>query len=257
MAVCQNSHAMNSINNPLRYSRQTTLPSIGTAGQLQLQNSSVLIIGAGGLGAPASMYLASSGIGQILINDFDTVDITNLPRQVYYRDADTGSLKAQVAAERLREINPATDVIALDQRLDKEALSEYIESVDAVLDCSDNFATRWTINEICHAQRKAFVSGAAIRWEGQLTVFRFDQQQTPCYRCLYNEDDENLHNCAGQGILAPIAGTVGTMMATETIKLLLGIDTHLAGSLWVYDGMAGISRNIKISSRTNCSVCSK
>lgn len=243
------------MNDDIRYSRQTTLPAIGSDGQIRLRDSSVLVVGAGGLGVPAATYLASSGVGQLLINDFDTIDVTNLPRQVLYRDADTGSFKARVAAERLIDLNPAIDVIALDERMDRSALEECIDSVDAVLDCTDNFATRWLINEVCHAHQRPLISGAAIRWEGQLTVLRFDQQQRPCYRCLYNEDDENLHNCEGQGIVASVAGTIGTMMATETIKLLLGVDSDLTGSLWVYDGQAGSSRTIKIRHQEDCPVC--
>lgn len=232
-----------------------TLPAIGTAGQARLSESSVLIVGAGGLGVPAATYLASSGIGQILINDFDTIDASNLPRQILYRDEDIGSFKARVAAERLRELNPATDVVALDERMDRDTLSDCITAVDAVLDCTDNFTTRWLVNELCHASRKAFVSGAAIRWEGQVTVFRFNSRRSPCYRCLYSEADENLNDCEGQGIVAPVAGTVGTMMATETIKLLLGIESALTGRLWVYDGLAGASRSIGIPAAPDCPVC--
>ncbi len=242
-------------DNDVRYSRQITLPTIGKAGQACLAESSVLIIGAGGLGVPAATYLASSGIGQILINDFDTIDASNLPRQVLYREEDTGSCKARVAAERLRAINTEADIIALDERMDRQALEECIPAVDLVLDCTDNFATRWLINEVCHANRKAFVSGAAVRWEGQVAVFRFDVQRNPCYRCLYNENDENLNDCAGQGIVAPVAGTIGTMMATETIKVLLGIESDLQGRLWTYDALAGSSRIINIPAASDCPVC--
>lgn len=243
------------IDHDIRYSRQLTLPSIGKAGQARLGDASVLIVGAGGLGVPAATYLTSSGVGQILINDFDSIDASNLPRQVLYREADTGSFKARVAAERLRELNPAVDVVALDERMERDTLKECVGSVDAVLDCTDNFTTRWLINEVCQANRKPFVSGAAIRWEGQLAVFRFDTHRRPCYRCLYSEEDENLNDCAGQGIVAPVAGTVGTMMATETIKLLLGIESDLQGRLWTYDALAGSSRNIKVPASPDCPVC--
>ena len=238
-----------------RYSRQITLDNIGAEGQAQLQTSSALLIGAGGLGAPAGLYLASSGIGQLLINDFDTIDATNLPRQVLYREADIDSFKAPVAVERLRAINPELDAIALDERMDREVLHECVAAVDVVLDCSDNFATRWLVNEVCHANRKPLISGAAIRWEGQVAVFRHDQPEAPCYRCLYTEEDENLNDGAGQGIVAPVAGTVGTLMATETIKRLLGIDSDLDGRLWVYDGLAGNSRSIAIPRQPDCPVC--
>jgi molybdopterin/thiamine biosynthesis adenylyltransferase len=239
--------------NDLRYSRQITLPAIGKAGQERLRDSSLLVVGAGGLGTPASLYLATSGIGQILINDFDSIDESNLPRQILYKDADVGSFKARVAAENLRMMNPNIDVVALDERMDAEVLAECVTSVDAVLDCSDNFATRWLVNETCFKANKALISGAAIRWEGQVAVFMPGGK--PCYRCLYSEEDENLNDCAGQGIVASVAGTVGTLMATETLKVLLGIESDLRGKLWVYDGMAGSSRNFTIPANDSCTVC--
>jgi molybdopterin/thiamine biosynthesis adenylyltransferase len=240
----------------IRYSRQITLPAIGTAGQQRLGDASVLIIGAGGLGAPASMYLASSGVGQLLINDFDTVDVSNLPRQILFREEDSGKAKATTTTKHLQAINPDMKAIAIGERLDRDGLTELTAAVDVVLDCTDNFASRWLINEVTFDQNKPLISGAAIRWEGQVAVFRNDLAAGPCYRCLYSEADENLNDCAGQGIVAPVAGTVGTMMATETIKQLLGIDSSLHNSLWIYDGLAGTSRNIGIPAKTDCPVCS-
>jgi molybdopterin/thiamine biosynthesis adenylyltransferase len=240
----------------LRYSRQITLPAIGATGQQRLGDTSVLIVGMGGLGTPASMYLANSGVGQLLINDFDTVDTSNLPRQVLYRDADTGKPKATAAAECLKLINPNVTTIAMGSRLGRDGLTELTAAVDVVLDCTDNFTSRWLINEVCADMKTPLVSGAAIRWEGQLAVFRHDQAGGPCYRCLYSEADENLNDCAGQGIVAPVAGTVGTMMATEAIKLLLGIESASAGNLWVYDGLAGTSKTIAIPAQPDCPVCS-
>jgi molybdopterin/thiamine biosynthesis adenylyltransferase len=239
----------------IRYSRQTTLPAIGEAGQARLRDASVLIIGAGGLGTPTSLYLASSGIGQILINDFDSIDASNLPRQILYRDEDVGASKAQVAAERLRAVNPTIDVVALNERMDRDALAECVSKVDAVIDASDNFTTRWLVNEITFSQSTPLISGAAIRWEGQVAVFMQDNDKSPCYRCLYSEEDENMNDCAGQGIVAPVAGTVGTMMATETIKVLLGIESGLQGKLWVYDGLAAANRNVVIPKLNDCPVC--
>jgi molybdopterin/thiamine biosynthesis adenylyltransferase len=239
----------------IRYSRQITLPAIGVKGQQRLGDASVLIIGAGGLGAPASLYLASSGVGQLLINDFDTVDSTNLPRQVLFRDEDVGKAKATAATRHLQSVNPDIKAIAIGERLSRDALPELVASVDAVLDCTDNFASRWLINELTFAHNKPLIVGAAIRWEGQVAVFRNDLSNGPCYRCLYSEDNENLNDCAGQGIVAPVAGTVGTMMATETIKILLGIESGLQGSLWIYDGLAGSSRSISIPCDSDCPVC--
>jgi molybdopterin/thiamine biosynthesis adenylyltransferase len=178
----------------IRYARQTTLPAIGADGQQQLGDASVLIIGAGGLGTPASMYLASSGVGQLLINDFDSIDASNLPRQVLYRDADVGKPKATTATQYLKGINPDINAIAIGERLNRDALPELVASVDAVLDCTDNFASRWLINEVTFALNKPLIVGAAIRWEGQVTVFQNDQANGPCYRCLYSEEDENLNN---------------------------------------------------------------
>ncbi|MCP4001054.1 MAG: HesA/MoeB/ThiF family protein [Gammaproteobacteria bacterium] len=244
------------MNDDIRYSRQITLPAIGTQGQTQLGDASVLIVGMGGLGTPASMYLANSGVGQLLINDFDTVDTSNLPRQILYRDTDTGKAKATAAAECLKLINPNVTTIAMGSRLARDGLTELTAAVDVVLDCTDNFTSRWLINEVCADMKTPLITGAAIRWEGQLSVFRHDQAGGPCYRCLYSEADENLNDCAGQGIIAPVAGTVGTMMATETIKLLLAIESVLAGNLWVYDGLAGTSKTIAIPAQPDCPVCS-
>jgi molybdopterin/thiamine biosynthesis adenylyltransferase len=245
------------VSDELRYSRQIALPAIGSAGQTLLNDASVLIIGAGGLGNPASLYLASSGVGQLLINDFDTVDTSNLPRQVLYRESDTGKPKATAAAKQLKAINPHMNAIAISERLDRDGLSELVAAADAVLDCSDNFASRWLLNEVALTLKKPLVSGAAIRWEGQVSVFRFDQHKSSCYRCLYSEEDENLNDCAGQGIVAPVAGTIGCMMATETLKVLLGLPSDMNRKLWVYDGLAGSSRLISIKVNKECPVCQR
>lgn len=239
----------------IRYSRQITLPAIGTAGQTRLGDASVLIIGAGGLGSPASLYLASSGVGQLLINDFDTIDESNLPRQILFRAADIGNAKVTATTRQLKAVNPDMNAIAIGERLDRDGLNDLVANVDVVVDCTDNFASRWLINEVTLEQRKPLVSGAAIRWEGQVAVFRNDLDEGPCYRCLYSEADENLNDCAGQGIVAPVAGTVGTMLATETLKLLLGIESNLTDALWVYDGLAGSSKVIRIPRLDNCPAC--
>jgi molybdopterin/thiamine biosynthesis adenylyltransferase len=241
----------------IRYSRQITLPAIGSTGQQKLSDASVLIVGMGGLGNPAALYLASSGIGQLLINDFDTIDASNLPRQVLYRNEDADKPKATTAAELLKSINPDINAIAIGERLDRDGLTELTASVNVVLDCTDNFAARWLINEVCADMQTPLVSGAAIRWEGQVAVFRHDQRGGPCYRCLYSEADENLNDCAGQGIIAPVAGTVGTMLATETIKLLLGIDSGIEGKLWAYDAISGSVQLISIPAKPDCPVCSQ
>ncbi len=250
--------ANSELSNSVRYSRQLALSRIGNAGQERLANSRVLIVGAGGLGNPAALYLATSGIGHIVISDFDTVDQSNLPRQVLFRDADVGHPKAEILALRLAEANPGITAIGISRRLDAEALAAEVQLADAVLDCTDNFHSRWRLNEICHAEKTPLVSGAAIRFEGQLTLFRFDKQNSPCYRCLYTEADENLNDCAGQGVLASVAGTVGVMMATETIKLLTGNAGEAQDAqarLWVYDALAGYSKYLGISPVDDCPVC--
>ena len=239
----------------IRYARQLSLPQIGKDGQARLANARVLIVGAGGLGNPAGMYLASAGAGHIVISDFDSVDESNLPRQILFRDSDVGFPKAEILARRLIELSPDLTAVGISRRLDKDALTEEAGFADVVLDCSDNFPTRWLVNEVCYATETPLVSGAAIRFEGQVTVFPFDRNESPCYRCLYAEDDENLLDCAGQGVLAPVAGTVGTIMTTEAIKLLAGIDSDLAGKLWVYDGLSGTSRSLGIKPKGDCPVC--
>ena len=173
-------------DNSVRYSRQLALAQIGSGGQEQLANARVLIIGAGGLGNPACLYLATSGVGHLVVSDFDTVDASNLPRQVLFRDADVGNPKAEILALRLAEANPQITAIGISRRLDADALAAEVRLADAVLDCTDNFRSRWLLNEICHAEKTPLVSGAAIRFEGQLALFRFDQQSSPCYRCLYS-----------------------------------------------------------------------
>lgn len=240
---------------PLRYARQTSLPQLGAEGQERLGKSRALVIGLGGLGTPAILYLANSGVGHLTICDFDKVDETNLPRQVLYAPGDIGEAKTRAAAAYLWARVPDTDVTELDGRLSEEELSDAVAGVDVVLDCTDNFRSRTMINRVCRANARTLVTGAAIRFEGQLSVFDFSRAQTPCYGCLYTAGDENLEDCAGQGILAPVVGTIGCMMATETIKALLGIESHLNGKVWVYDGLAGSSRTVAIPSRRDCSVC--
>ncbi len=240
----------------LRYSRQTVLPQIGAAGQEKLAGARVLIIGLGGIGSPAALYLANAGVGRLALNDFDRVDASNLPRQILFRPGDIDKSKAVAAAENLSAWNPQTSTQALDQRLDDDQLAAAIADCDVVLDCCDNFATRSRVNRACLAAKKPLVSGAAIRFEGQLAVFHHDQDGGPCYTCLYPEVNELLENCAGQGILGPVAGTIGSMMATETIKLLCGLPSDLSGRLWLYDGLAGSSRTFRIRRRLNCEACS-
>jgi len=190
-----------------------------------------------------------------MLNDHDRVDVTNLPRQILFEENDIGEWKTAATARRLKQLNPAANLDTLNIRLPEPALLEAVSTSDAVLDCTDNFATRGLINRVCHQAGKPLISGAAIRFEGQLALFRHDLSNRPCYNCLYSEADENLESCAGQGILAPVVGTIGCMMATETIKCLLGLDSDLDGKLWMYDALAGTCKTIGIPPRDDCPVC--
>jgi adenylyltransferase/sulfurtransferase len=239
----------------LRYSRHLSLSKFGAEGQQQLARSTALIVGLGGLGAPAALYLANSGVGHLIVNDFDRVDLTNLPRQILFRHDDVGEFKTSATSQSLKDANPELEITQVNERLTDTRLGEVVASADVVLDCTDNFPTRTMINDACVAAGAPLVSGAAIRFEGQLSVFRPDQPGGPCYRCLYSAEDENLGSCAGQGILAPLAGTVGCMMATEAIKVLIGLDSELNGKLWIYDGLTGSTRLVTIRPRPDCPTC--
>ena len=237
-----------------RDARHLALPQVGADGQRRIAQSSVLLIGVGGIGCPAAAYLASSGVGRIVVCDFDTVDETNLGRQVLYGPGHIGELKAEVAASRLRKINPAIDVTAITQRLTGEALADAARNADVVLDGSDNFATRFEVNDACVEVGRRLISGSAIRFEGQLAVFGPEYSASPCYRCLYEEADESLGSCAGNGVLAPIPGVIGTMMAVEALKFLAGVDSPMP-LLRLYDGIASEFRHLGVSKRPDCPVC--
>ena len=237
-----------------RDARHLALPQVGADGQRRISESSVLLIGVGGIGCPAAAYLASSGVGRIVACDFDTVDETNLGRQVLYGPGHIGELKADVAAARLRKINPEIDVTAITERLSGAALATAVADVDVILDGSDNFATRFEVNDACVEAGRRLISGSAIRLEGQLAVFGPDYAASPCYRCLYEEADESLGSCAGNGVLAPIPGVIGTMMAVEALKFLAGVDSPVP-LLRLYDGTASEFRHLGVSKRPECPVC--
>ena len=237
-----------------RDARHLALPQVGADGQRRIAESSVLLIGVGGLGCPAAAYMASSGVGRIVVCDFDTVDETNLGRQVLYGPGHIGELKAEVAAARLRKINPEIAVAAVTERLVGDALAAAARDADVVLDGSDNFATRFEVNDVCVATGRRLISGSAIRFEGQLAVFGPDYSTSPCYRCLYDEADESIGNCAGNGVLAPVPGVIGTMMAVEALKYLSGVNTP-APLLRLYDGVESEFRRLGVSKRPDCPVC--
>jgi adenylyltransferase/sulfurtransferase len=240
----------------LRYSRQIMLPQVDFAGQEKLLASRALVIGAGGLGSPAAMYLAAAGIGQLAIADHDVVDLSNLQRQLLHRNADIGRAKTASARDTLLSINPDILITALPVSLQDAALDEQVRLADVVLDCSDNFATRFSVNTACVNQRTPLVSGAAIRMQGQLAVFDSRKENSPCYSCLYKEGEDAEQTCAETGVLAPLVGIIGSMQALEAIKLILSVGNSLAGRLVVFDGLQHEWRTLKLLRDPACPVCS-
>lgn len=238
-----------------RYARHLALAGFGAAEQARLRDATALVVGAGGLGSPALLYLAAAGIGRLVVSDFDTVDITNLQRQVLFDIDDIGRPKATAAAARLEALNPDTAVVPVYARLAGDELAAAVASADVVLDCCDNFATRFAVNAACVAARKPLVSGAAIRFEGQLAVFRADHAGTPCYRCLWEEDAEGLENCRGNGILGPVTGVIGSMMAVEALKIASGCAPSADGRLMLYDAREGAWRSLRLERDPQCPVC--
>ena len=241
----------------LRYSRQILLPKIGIEGQQKLLDSHVLIIGAGGLGSPAALYLASAGIGHITIADNDEVELSNLQRQILHRHADIGRAKVESARQTLTALNPDVQVTPLHTRIDGQQLDNQVKQVDLVIDGSDNFATRFAVNAACVANRTPLVSGAAIRMEGQLTVFLPQQTDSPCYRCLYKEGEEPDQTCTDNGVLSPVVGIIGSMQALEAIKVLLELGQTLCGRLLVFDGLYHEWRSLKLAKDPACPVCNQ
>ncbi|MBK1693477.1 molybdopterin-synthase adenylyltransferase MoeB [Chromatium weissei] len=238
-----------------RYSRQILLPNFGTAGQERLHAARVLIIGLGGLGSPVALYLAAAGVGRLLLADSDTVELSNLHRQILHTTARIGMTKAQSAQQTLAARNAEVELVTIEQRLTAENMLALVQQVDVVVDCCDNFATRFAINAACVAARRPLVSGAVLRLEGQVTVFS-GQPGDPCYRCLYpDSEDFTGDTCATNGILAPIAGIIGSTQATETLKILTGIGTPLIGQLLVLDGLNMQWRNLRLRADLACPVC--
>ncbi len=237
-----------------RDARHLALPQVGEAGQKRIAQATVLLIGVGGIGCAAANYLASSGVGHLMLCDFDTVDETNLGRQVLFGPTDVGALKADVAAAGLARINPGIRITALTERLTGAALADAVGRSDVVLDGSDNFTTRFQINDACVAAACCLISGSAIRLEGQLAVFGPDYSGSPCYRCLYTEADESLDNCAGNGVLAPVPGVIGTLMAVEALKFLAGL-TMAPGVLRLYDAAGGEFSNVNVKKLGDCPTC--
>jgi molybdopterin/thiamine biosynthesis adenylyltransferase len=240
----------------LRYSRHILLPEIGIEGQQKLLDAHVLIIGAGGLGCPAALFLAASGVGTLTLCDGDTVDLTNLQRQILHRTSSIGISKVASAQTALAEINPEVRVIALNERADALRLLELVAQADVVLDCSDNFATRYALNRACVQMGKPLVSGAATRFDGQVTVFDLRHAHSPCYHCLYPEEaDAEETRCAVMGVFAPLVGIIGSLQAAEALKILLETGSSLCGKLLVLNALHMELRTIKLGKDKSCSVC--
>jgi len=241
-----------------RYSRHLLLKEVDFAGQQRLLASRVLVIGLGGLGSPLTMYLASSGVGHLVICDDDRVDLSNLQRQIVHRTADVGRDKVASAKETLLALNPDIEITAIKARLTGEALREQVRLADVVVDASDNFATRFALNSACVAEQKPLVSGAVIRMQGQVTVFQPGHAHSPCYHCLYAGMDgaeAANENCSQQGVLAPVAGIIACVQATETLKLLMNIGDVLTGQLLLLDALSMVWRTVRVSKDPACAVC--
>ncbi|PJI47218.1 MAG: molybdopterin-synthase adenylyltransferase MoeB [Pseudomonas sp.] len=242
-------------NELLRYSRQILLPQIDVDGQLRLKDSRVLIVGLGGLGAPVALYLAAAGVGELHLADFDTVDLTNLQRQIIHGTDSVGVGKVDSAIARLTALNPDVKLVAHRQALDADSLDATVAAVDLVLDCCDNFGTREAVNAACVAAKKPLVSGAAIRLEGQLSVFDPRREESPCYHCLYGHGSEAELTCSEAGVVGPLVGLVGSLQALEALKLLAGFGDPLVGRLLLIDALGTRFRELRVKRDPQCAVC--
>jgi len=240
----------------LRYSRHILLEEFGIDGQARVSAARALVIGAGGLGSPVALYLAAAGVGRITLVDHDELDLTNLQRQIAHTTARVGMSKVESAAEAMRAINPDITVEAVKLRAEDQLLSRLVADADVVVDCSDNFQTRHAVNRACVAHVKPLVAGAAIRFDGQLSVYDTRNATAPCYACIFPPDaDFDETRCAVLGVFAPVVGTIGTLQANEALKLLAGIEPSLAGSLLMFDGRRTAFDSLRIARDPGCSVC--
>lgn len=240
----------------LRYSRQIILPEVSIEGQQTLLNSTLLLIGMGGLGSASAMYLAAAGIGHLIIADFDKVALSNLQRQVIHHTADIGKDKISSAKEKMLAINPNIKVTTI-KNLDENNINTWVAKVDLVLDGTDNFESRFEINQACVNEKTALVSAAVIRFEGQLSVFKGYEAEQPCYQCLYPVVGDNDENCTNNGILAPVAGMMGTMQALQAIKVVLNLGEQLLGKLIIIDALDLTFRTVRINQDKSCKICTR
>lgn len=240
----------------LRYSRQILLPQFDVAGQERLLQSSVIIFGLGGLGSPAALYLAASGVGKLILVDPDTVDLSNLQRQIVHSQSTVGAPKVISAQQRLQQINPTIQIEICEQALSGDALLAQITQADLVLDCTDNLATRLAINSACVQAQKPLVSAAAIRFEGQIGVFKASAQQ-PCYQCFYGKVADLPQTCSTNGVLGPVLGVLGSMQAIETVKLLTQMGEPLLGRILLFDALSMEWNTIRVPKRADCPACAE
>ena len=239
----------------LRYSRQIMLPEMDIEGQQKLLDATVLIVGMGGLGCPAAMYLAAAGVGHLIIADDDTVELTNLQRQIAHSQANIGQAKVQSALATLQGLNPSVRITALEERLDQARLAQLLPEVTVALDACDNFSSRFALNQACIDQRVPLVSGAAIRMEGQVAVFDSRDESSPCYQCLYRQGDDAQATCATNGVMAPVVGIIGAVQAMEAIKLITGIGSPLTGRLLLLDAKNLQWREMRLPKDPQCKAC--
>ncbi|MFT6431024.1 MAG: adenylyltransferase/sulfurtransferase [Halopseudomonas sp.] len=239
----------------LRYSRQILLPQLDIDGQQRLLDSRVLIVGLGGLGAPVALYLAAAGVGTLVLADHDEVDLTNLQRQIIHQTADVGRSKVESATDSVRALNPEVEILQLPRALAGEELIKAVANVDLVMDCCDNFATRQAVNAACVCLRRPLVSGAAIRLEGQLSVFDSRRDDSPCYECLYGSGEETVLSCSEAGVIGPLVGLIGSLQALEALKLLAGFGEPMIGRLLLVDALGSRFREMRVRRDPACRCC--
>ncbi len=239
----------------LRYNRHIMMPELDITGQQRLRDAHALVMGLGGLGSPVALYLAAAGLGQLTLVDFDAVDLSNLQRQIAHGTHDIGTLKVTSAKASIEEINPLINVNEISTDLDEAALTSLISDIDVVVDGTDNFKTRLMVNDACVNTRTALVSGAAIKLEGQIMAYDPTLEDGPCYRCLYGDASDGDFNCAENGVLATVVGVVGTIMATEAIKMITGLGRNLAGFLLVFDAASMEFRKLRLPRNPDCRAC--
>lgn len=239
----------------LRYSRHILLPQIDIDGQQKLLAASAAIFGLGGLGSPVAMYLAAAGVGRLVLIDFDVVELSNLQRQIIHHSADLKRLKVDSARDRLKDLNPDVNVATIARQLDDAGLDQAIAAVDIVIDCTDNFESRFALNRACFRQRKPLVSGAAIRFEGQVSVYHPGNGDSPCYQCLYSSEEGVTETCTQTGVIAPLLGIVGSVQALEALKVLMHIGHDLSGRLLLLDALAMEWQMMRFKRDPSCAVC--